>query len=146
MTNMTGEKTTSGADTPNQLIYGDNLDVLRNRLPSSSVNLVYLDPPFNSNRAYNVLFSKAGHEDAAQIQAFDDTWRWTAETEHQLAGLLAGGTPTRVADALSAMRLLVGENDLMAYLVNMAPRLVELHRVLKPTGSLYLHCDPTASH
>ena len=83
---------------------------------------------------------------AAQIQAFDDTWHWTPETNTLYTQAISGGVPARVADALTAMRTLLGENDAMAYLVGMAPRLVELHRVLKPTGSLYLHCDPTMSH
>jgi DNA modification methylase len=134
----------------NKLYYGDNLDVLRKRIDSESVDLVYLDPPFNSNRNYNVLFGKHavhGASDAAQIQAFGDTWVWTPVTDAQFAELIAGGmVPIRVSDALEAMKKLLGENDAMAYLVNMAPRLVELHRVLKPTGSLYLHCDPTMSH
>ncbi len=134
---------------PNQLFYGDNLDVLREHVPDASVDLIYLDPPFNSNRAYNVIF--AGHDalptaEQAQIQAFDDTWRWTPVTEQQYAEALAGGLPASAADALAAMRTLLGENDAMAYLVNMAPRLAELRRVLNPRGSLYLHCDPTMSH
>lgn len=133
----------------NWLYYGDNLDVLRRHVASETVDLVYLDPPFNSNRNYNVLFGKqmkAQASDAAQIQAFDDTWMWTPITDKQFAELMSGGAPSKVADALAAMKMLVGENDAMAYLVNMAPRLVELHRVLKLTGSLYLHCDPTMSH
>lgn len=133
----------------NRLFYGDNLDVLRRDIKDESVDLVYLDPPFNSARNYNVIFGKhqtASQEDAAQIQAFGDTWVWTPTTDQQYQSLVTGGLPNRVADALTAMRTLLTENDAMAYLVNMAPRLVELHRVLKPTGSLYLHCDPTMSH
>lgn len=133
----------------NTLFYGDNLDVLRKHIENESVDLIYLDPPFNSNRNYNVIFGKSAAmraTDAAQIQAFGDTWIWTPTTDQQYAGLMAGQVPSRVADALSAMRTLLGENDAMAYLVNMTPRLVELHRVLKLTGSLYLHCDPTMSH
>jgi DNA modification methylase len=131
------------------LYYGDNLEVLREKIASESVDLVYLDPPFKSNRNYNVIFAKHDvyhNGDAAQIKAFNDTWHWTPATEAQYQVAIAGGVPAKVADALTAMRLLLGENDAMAYLVMMAPRLVELHRVLKPTGSLYLHCDPTASH
>lgn len=132
----------------NRLFYGDNLDVLRNRVADQSVDLVYLDPPFNSNRNYNVIFSR--HEvvqaDQAQIQAFDDTWHWSPDTDWLFTSAMAGSLPSRVSEALSAMRILLGENDAMAYLVNMAPRLVELHRVLRPTGALYLHCDPTMSH
>jgi DNA modification methylase len=133
----------------NRLFFGDNLEVLRQHIGTESVDLVYLDPPFNSNRNYNVLFGKhvtTGGSDAAQIQAFGDTWVWTPVTDRQYAGLMSGEVPSKVADALAAIRTLIGENDAMAYLVNMAPRLVELHRALKPTGSLYLHCDPTASH
>lgn len=134
----------------NKLYYGDNLDVLRQHIATESIDLVYLDPPFNSNRNYNVLFGKhntvAEASDAAQMQAFGDTWVWTPTTGTQYAELMSGQVPPRVADALSAFRTLLTENDAMAYLVNMAPRLVELHRTLKPTGSLYLHCDPTMSH
>ncbi len=133
----------------NRLYYGDNLQIMREHVPDGSVDLVYLDPPFNSNRAYNVIFAQHGGasaDDAAQIQAFDDTWQWTPVTDQQYQQYVAGDLPVRVADALTAFRTLLGENDAMAYLVNMAPRLVELRRVLKPTGSLYLHCDPTMSH
>jgi DNA modification methylase len=134
---------------PNLLYYGDNLDVLRREVAESSVDLVYLDPPFNSNRNYNVIFAQHNVYDAdesAQIKAFDDTWHWRPETGSQYRAAISGGVPAKVADALAAVRTLLGENDAMAYLVNMAPRLVELRRVLKPTGSLYLHCDPTMSH
>jgi len=131
----------------NTLFYGDNLDVLRRNVSTASVDLVYLDPPFNSNRNYNVIFArKASSSDTAQIQAFGDTWRWTQVTEEQYVDLVNGGVPNAVADALRAMHTLLGENDALAYLVNMAPRLVEMHRVLKGTGSLWLHCDPTMSH
>lgn len=134
----------------NKLYYGDNLEVLRRSVATETIDLVYLDPPFNSNRSYNVIFSRHAtveNLDNAQIQAFDDTWRWTPVTEEQYQRyVMTGELPARVADALTAMRTLLGENDALAYLVNMAPRLVELHRVLKMTGSLYLHCDPTASH
>jgi DNA modification methylase len=132
----------------NKLYYGDNLEVLREHLATEAVDLVYLDPPFNSNRSYNVIFGNRSDDTdaAAQIQAFDDTWRWTPVTDQQYQQYMAGGVPPRVANALTAFRTLLGENDAMAYLVNMAPRLVELRRVLKPTGSLYLHCDPTMSH
>ena len=131
----------------NYLYYGDNLDVLRESIPSESVDLVYSDPPFNSNRSYNVLFKQRSGDDAqAQIEAFDDTWVWSHEAEQQYLELVSGGAPAKVADAIEAMRKLVGDNDVLAYLVMMTPRLVELHRTLKPTGSLYLHCDPTSSH
>ena len=135
----------------NRLYYGDNLEVLRKYVADESVDLVYLDPPFNSNRSYNVIFNRqAGnsHVDAsAQIEAFDDTWHWSPVTDQQYHRYaLAGELPEQVGEALRAFRILLGENDALAYLVNMAPRLVQLHRVLKPTGSLYLHCDPTMSH
>lgn len=133
----------------NKLYYGDNLDVLRQNIPAGTVDLVYLDPPFNSNRSYNVIFNRhdtSPNDDAAQIQAFDDTWRWTPATEEQYARYISGELPAPVSDALTAFRTLLGENDAMAYLVNMAPRLVEMHRVLKTSGSMYLHCDPVMSH
>ncbi len=131
----------------NHLYYGDNLTILRDRIPDESVDLIYLDPPFNSNRSYNVLFrSHSGDDSAAQIQAFDDTWTWTQQTEGLFLSMIGGGCPPRVADALTAMRNLLGTSDVNAYLVMMTARAVELHRALKPTGSLYLHCDPTASH
>ena len=134
---------------PNTLYYGDNLQVLREHLPDESVDLVYLDPPFNSNASYNVLFrEKSGEDSPAQIKAFTDTWEWTLETERTFEQdlILHPGTPSAVKDMITAFRQFIGNNAMMAYLVMMTPRLVELRRVLKPTGSLYLHCDPTASH
>jgi DNA modification methylase len=133
----------------NKLFYGDNLEVLREHVASASVDLIYLDPPFNSNRSYNVIFGRDSTDGdaSAQIQAFDDTWHWTPVTDGQYQRyLLTEELPPRVGEALTAFRTHLGENDALAYLVNMAPRLVELHRALKPTGSLYLHCDPTMSH
>lgn len=128
-----------------ELYYGDNLDVLRRHVGDESVDLVYLDPPFNSARDYNVLFEeKDGTDAASQIAAFEDTWRWDAAAAAQYQEVVEGGG--RVADALVSFRTFFGTNDMLAYLTMMAPRLVELHRVLRPTGSLYLHCDPTASH
>ena len=130
----------------NTLYYGDNLAILREYVPSESVDLVYLDPPFNSNRSYNVLFKhESGTEAQAQVQAFDDTWHWNEHTEATFAELVTRGRP-EVGAMIAALREFIGENQMMAYLVMMAVRLVELHRVLRPTGSLYLHCDPTASH
>ncbi len=132
----------------NILFYGDNLDILRSReyFPDACVDLIYLDPPFNSNRSYNVLFKdESGLESEAQITAFEDTWHWGRAAEDTYRELVTGA-PERVATAIGALRELIGANQMMAYLVMMAARLVELHRVLKPTGSLYLHCDPTASH
>lgn len=130
----------------NTLFYGDNLAILREYLPDTSVDLVYLDPPFNSNRSYNVLFKdESGVDSEAQITAFDDTWHWNQSAEETYHALVHEASP-RVADMVGALRKFIGANQMMAYLVMMAARLVELHRVLKPTGSLYLHCDPTASH
>jgi site-specific DNA-methyltransferase (adenine-specific) len=123
--------------------------MMRESVATASVDLIYLDPPFNSNRNYNVIFGRnSGSADngaAAQIQAFDDTWHWTPTTDQEYQQYV-GELPVSVADALTAFRTLLGENDAMAYLVNMAPRLVEIRRVLKANGSLYLHSDPTMSH
>jgi site-specific DNA-methyltransferase (adenine-specific) len=128
------------------LYYGDNLAVLREHVRDESVDLIYLDPPFNSNANYNILFrSPAGQDSNAQIEAFEDTWHWNDKAEDAFDQLARSGH-TRAFDLLNAMRSFLGQNDMMAYLAMMAIRLVELHRVLKPTGSLYLHCDPTASH
>ena len=111
-----------------------------------SVDLIYLDPPFNSNATYNLLFQeKSGEQSAAQITAFDDTWHWNSETQSAYEDVVSHG-PAKVGDLLAAMHSFLGRNDMMAYLTMMAQRMIELHRVLKPTGSIYLHCDPTASH
>ena len=129
----------------NQLYYGDNLDVLRRHVKDETVDLVYLDPPFNSNANYNVLFAeKNGSKAASQIRAFSDTWTWNQESESIFAEIVMGGG--RVADCLQAFRTFLGECDMLAYLAMMAPRLVELRNVMKTTASIYLHCDPTASH
>jgi DNA modification methylase len=129
----------------NRLFYGDNLDVLRRYVASDSVDLVYLDPPFNSNANYNVLFAeKSGTKAAAQIKAFEDTWQWDESSAASFRDVVETGGD--VAQALIAFRTFLGDSDMLAYLAMMAPRLVELRRVLKPTGSIYLHCDPTASH
>ena len=130
----------------NQLYFGDNLDILRNNIPDASVDLIYLDPPFNSNATYNVLFhEETGQKSAAQITAFEDTWRWSLESESAYRDVVTNA-PGKLPGLLQAMRSFLGENDMMAYLTMMAQRMVELHRVLKDTGSVYLHCDPTASH
>ena len=131
---------------PNQLYFGDNLDILRQHIADESIDLIYLDPPFNSNATYNVLFrERSGEESAAQITAFDDTWRWNIESELAYQDVITQQAG-KVGELLAAMRAFLGQNDMMAYLTMMAQRMVELHRVLKPTGSIYLHCDPTASH
>src|SRR5579885_779447 len=132
--------------TENTLFYGDNLFILCEYLPGESVDLIYLDPPFNSSRNYNVLFKdEHGSESQAQIAAFEDTWHWNLEAERSYTELLTEA-PEHVARMIESLRVFIGDNQMMAYLVMMVARLVELHRVLKPTGSLYLHCDPTASH
>jgi adenine specific DNA methylase Mod len=130
----------------NTLYFGDNLDILRHYIADESIDLIYLDPPFNSNQAYNVIFSEEdGAGSGAQIEAFDDTWHWTHAAEDTLRQIELTATP-HVVDMMQAIVSFVGRNDMTAYLVMMTVRLIELHRVLKPTGSLYLHCDPTASH
>lgn len=130
----------------NTLFYGDNLEVLRKYFPSECIDLIYLDPPFNSKADYNVLFKeKTGEESTAQIQAFSDFWHWDIEAKHAY-DYLATQAPSQVSDLISSLYGFLGKNDMFAYLVMMGERLLELHRVLKPTGSLYLHCDTTASH
>ena len=130
----------------NHLYYGDNLRVMRESIRDASVDLIYLDPPFNSNASYNVLFKgPSGSESAAQIEAFDDTWHWNDSAEEAFGDVMRGQNAA-ASTMLRAIRSFLGDNDMMAYLAMMAVRLVELHRVLRPTGSLYLHCDPTASH
>ncbi len=131
--------------TQNTLFYGDNLPVIREYLADETIDLIYLDPPFNSSRSYNVLYKdESGAEAEAQIVAFEDTWHWNQSTEIQYRELVAGGD--KLAQLLETLVAVIGRNQMMAYLVMMAARLIELHRILKPTGSLYLHCDPTASH
>jgi site-specific DNA-methyltransferase (adenine-specific) len=131
----------------NALYYGDNLAVLRNEIPDESVDLIYLDPPFNSQANYNVLFkSPSGEKSHAQIEAFEDTWHWEGgEAELAFDEVMHSGN-SDAAEMLRSIRAFLKENDMMAYLCMMAIRLLELHRVLKSTGTLYLHCDPTASH
>ena len=129
----------------NQLFYGDNLDVLRLHVLDESVDLVYLDPPFNSNANYNVLFAERdGAQAAAQIKVFDDTWRWDEGAARAYANVVEAGG--RVSQAMQAFRTFLGESDMLAYLAMMAPRLVELRRAMKASAGIYLHCDPSASH
>ncbi len=129
----------------NTLYYGDNLDMLRRYIPDESIDLVYLDPPFQSGRDYNVLFEEQdGTKAAAQIQAFEDTWEWDQRAASTFDEVVSKGT--RVALALESFRQFFSGSPMLAYLTMMAPRLVELRRALKPSGCLYLHCDPTASH
>ena len=133
----------------NALYYGDNLEILRQHFPDESVDLIYLDPPFNSSTNYNVLFrEQTGEESPAQIRAFTDTWSWTQESErvYEQEIIHNPSVPVAVKDIVGSLHRSLGRNAMMAYVVMMAPRLVELHRVLKPTGSIYLHCDPTADY
>ena len=128
----------------NKLYYGDNLDVLRRYVKDESVDLVYLDPPFNSRQGYNVLFAeKDGTRSASQIMAFEDTWEWNQESARAYEQVVESGG--RVAQVMIAFHTFLGGSDMMAYLAMMAPRFIELHRVLKATGSIYLHCDPSAT-
>ena len=129
----------------NQLYYGDNYEVLKRYVKDESIDLVYLDPPFNSRQDYNVLFAeKDGSQSSSQIHAFEDTWEWNIDAQRSYEYIVEQGG--RVADALRAFKTFLFNSDMMAYLAMMAPRLIELRRVLKETGSIYLHCDPTASH
>jgi adenine specific DNA methylase Mod len=130
--------------TENCLYFGDNLEILRRHIADQSVDLIYLDPPFNSKANYNVLFKEqSGEPSEAQIKAFTDSWKWSEAAFRKFCET----TPkSEVAELLTGYVRAFGRNDVTAYLVMMAPCLVELHRVLKPTGTLYLHCDPVASH
>jgi DNA modification methylase len=139
----------------NTLYFGDNLEVLRENIADRSVDLVYLDPPFNSGANYNIIFQpekKSAAKATAQIQAFEDTWTWSAEADETYRRFVIDRDLTRqppgerLIKLMTSMREYLGETPMMAYLTMMAPRLLELRRVLKDTGSIYLHCDPTASH
>jgi site-specific DNA-methyltransferase (adenine-specific) len=130
----------------NKLYFSDNLEVLRQHIPVASIDLIYLDPPFNSNATYNMLFKEtSGKQSAAQIAAFEDTWQWGPPADAALDEAIMAGPPA-LAELLKALRQVLGPSNMLAYLSMMAVRLVEMHRVLKPTGNLFLHCDPTASH
>jgi len=137
----------------NKLYFGDNLEVLRDKIESNTVDLIYLDPPFQSGKNYNIIFDdrKKVKGISAQIQAFEDTWQWGPEAEKEYSELIQGkitkgNPPAKLIELMSAMRSYLGEVPMMAYLAMMAPRLLEMKRILKDTGSIYLHCDPTASH
>jgi site-specific DNA-methyltransferase (adenine-specific) len=132
----------------NKLFFGDNLDIMRNYLQDESVDLIYLDPPFNSKASYNVLFQeKNGSSSPAQITAFEDTWHWDMKAEGAFHEIVTGKrAPAVLIDLIRSLRSFLGQNDMMAYLVMMANRIIEMHRILKPTGKLFLHCDQTASH
>jgi len=127
------------------LYFGDNLEILQKKIPDESFDLIYLDPPFNSNRNYNVLFKEGLQDSPAQIHAFEDSWHWTHESK-QAFDQLVTKTTQNTSEMMQAFEKIVGHNDMLAYLTMMTVRLIELHRVLKKTGSIYLHCDPTASH
>jgi site-specific DNA-methyltransferase (adenine-specific) len=136
----------TATDWKNQLYFGDNLEILREHIPVASVDLIYLDPPFNSKATYNMLFKEPGGEQSpAQIAAFEDTWKWGPESDQAFHEVMTLG-PKKLADLMESLRAFLGVNNMMAYLIMMAVRLVEMQRALKPTGSIYLHCDPTASH
>jgi site-specific DNA-methyltransferase (adenine-specific) len=135
--------------TQNTLFYGDNLEVLRKYVPDESVDLCYIDPPFNSKRTYNQIYNNIGGEDRAQAQAFVDTWVWDERANAGFAEILAndaGRFTAQVVDLIKGLQLVLKKGSLLAYLVSMTLRITEIHRVLKPTGSFYLHCDPTSSH
>lgn len=134
-------------DAVNYLYFGDNLDILRRFVKDESVDLIYLDPPFNSKRDYNAVFTgKGGQKATAQVQAFEDTWSWDESAADAYDEVVFSGSNAQAAEYLKAMRALLGTNDMLAYLTMMTIRMIELHRVLKSTGSIYLHCDPTMSH
>lgn len=136
----------------NRLFYGDNLDVLRRKIQAESVDLCYIDPPFNSKRNYFQIYNNQGGEDRAQAQAFVDTWEWGDESKAGLdwitdvAQLQSSTLTEQTVELIKGLEKVLKRGALLAYLVHMTLRIVEIHRVLKPTGSLYLHCDPTASH
>lgn len=130
----------------NILYYGDNLKILRNELIDESVDLIYLDPPFNSNRDYNQIFTQNGQQSKAQIMVFEDTWGWNDDVEKLYFETVRNSGNDQVSRFLVSIRQLLQNNNMMAYITMMAPRLIELHRVMKKTGNLFLHCDPSASH
>ncbi|MCL2054859.1 MAG: restriction endonuclease [Oscillospiraceae bacterium] len=132
-----------------QIYYGDNLDIMRKYIPDETIDLCYIDPPFNSNRNYNQIYNNIGQEDKAQAVAFVDTWEWNARAEKEYGEICAnenGGFTKQTSDLIIGLQKILGKGSLMSYLVSMTLRINEIHRVLKPTGSFYLHCDPTVSH
>ena len=133
----------------NKLFYGDNLAVLRKDIKDESIDLCYIDPPFNSKRNYNQIYNNVGKEDAAQAQAFVDTWTWDDQAIDGLTQILSNERrllPIQTVRLMEGLDKVLGRGSLLAYLVSMTLRIAEIHRVLKPTGSFYLHCDPSASH
>jgi len=131
----------------NQLFYGDNLEVLQKHIGDETIDLCYVDPPFNSQRNYNQIYNNIGKDDIAQSQAFVDTWVWGHPAELQLELLRTDTRYTRrLVDTILGFENILGKGSMLAYLVHMAVRIEEIWRVLKPIGSFYLHCDSTASH
>jgi site-specific DNA-methyltransferase (adenine-specific) len=131
----------------NQLFYGDNLEVLQQQIGDETIDLCYIDPPFNSKRNYNQIYNNVGKDDIAQTQAFVDTWEWGHSAELQLELLYKESKYSRrLVDTILGFEKILGKGSMLAYLVNMTLRIEEIWRVLKPTGSFYLHCDSTASH
>ncbi len=133
----------------NKLYYGDNLEVLRKYIKDESVDLCYIDPPFNSKRNYNQIYNNIGSEDEAQAQAFIDTWTWdeaAVKGIEEIAMNTGGVFTSQSIDLISGLEKVLGRGSLLSYLISMTLRIAEIYRVLKPTGSFYFHCDPTASH
>lgn len=133
----------------NKLYYGDNLDVLRKYIRDETVDLCYIDPPFNSKRNYNQIYNNMGGEDKAQAQAFIDTWTWDTRAEQGFAEITSnykGVFTNQSINLIIGFEKVLGKGSLLAYLVSMTLRIAEIFRVLRLTGSFYLHCDPTASH
>jgi len=133
----------------NQLYYGDNLDILRKYIKDETIDICYIDPPFNSKRNYNQIYNNIGHEDKAQAQAFVDTWTWDEYAEHGLNDIVENRNNVftkQSIELITGLLKVLGKDSLMAYLISMTLRVAEIYRVLKPTGSFYFHCDPTSSH
>ena len=142
-------ETTSKPPITGRLFYGDNLDVLRRKIKDETVDLCYIDPPFNSKRNYNQIYNNIGSEDRAQAQAFTDTWLWddyAITGFDEILGNAGGRFQPKLVDLVKGLAPVLGRGSLLAYLVSMSLRITEIHRVLKKTGSFYLHCDPTSSH
>ena len=133
----------------NRLFYGDNLDILRKKLRDETVDLCYIDPPFNSKRSYNQIYNRIGTEDRAQSESYTDTWIWDARAINGFAEVLAndlGRFSSQTVELIKGLRGVLGEGSLLAYLVSMALRVTEIHRVLRSTGTFFLHCDSNAGH
>lgn len=133
----------------NKLYYGDNLDILRRKIKDDTVDLCYIDPPFNSKRNYNQIYNNIGSEDRAQAQAFTDTWKWDDLANAGFSEILAneeGRFQPKLVELIKGLHSVLREGSLLAYLISIARRVTEIRRVLKPSGSFYFHCDPTSSH